>query len=219
MKTVQTWLNKVDETELIDAYFAEFPIDYKMIADKKLTLGEIQDHARERLTTFIDRMKICEIDPEKDACVFFACKEYREGYENIGIEMCQLEDIRTQEHPQCYSWLFVDFGEVMGYFIADTELTQKNICSVLAQILYEMSFFGYTQEDMEKERRKTEKACEEAERGECYTEDEVWERFGFNRPEPDPKAERLKRKIHAAEHAYCDFCREREIAEIKRLLG
>ena len=38
MKTVQNLLNEVSEHELVDTYFAEFPIDYEMIPAKEITL-------------------------------------------------------------------------------------------------------------------------------------------------------------------------------------
>ena len=57
MKTVQEWLNEVNEHELVDTYFAEFPIDYEMIPAKEMTLGEIKNRLKSRLLEFIRRMK------------------------------------------------------------------------------------------------------------------------------------------------------------------
>ena len=57
MKTVQEWLNEVHEHELVDTYFAEFPIDYEMISAKEMTLREIKDRLKKRLLKFICRMK------------------------------------------------------------------------------------------------------------------------------------------------------------------
>ena len=56
MKTVQKLLNEVNEHELVDTYFAEFPIDYEMIPAKEITLREIQDRLKNRLLEFIRRM-------------------------------------------------------------------------------------------------------------------------------------------------------------------
>ena len=219
MKTVQTWLNEVNEYELVDTYFAEFPIDYEMIPAKEMSLQEIKDRLKKRLLEFIRQMKDIDIKPGGEPCVFFACKQYQEGTNKIGVEMCHLNDICTMEYPECYSWLFVDFATVMGDFIADTDITRGNICSVLAQILYEMSFFGYTQEDMETERKKLEDSQVEIERGEYYTLEEVREHLGLPPKVPDPEAEALERDIRTAEHAYNTFCRNREIMAIKALLN
>lgn len=219
MKTVQTWLNEVNEYELVDTYFAEFPIDYEMTPAKEMSLQEIKDKLKKRLLEFIRQMKGIDIKPGGEPCVFFACKQYQEGTNKIGVEMCHLNDICTMEYPECYSWLFVDFAAVMGDFIADTDITRKNICIVLAQILYEMSFFGYTQEDMAVERKKLEDSQAEIERGECYTWEEVREHLGLPPKVPDLEAEALERDIRTAEHAYNTFCRNREIMAIKALLN
>lgn len=61
MKTVQKWLNNVDEKRLSGAYFVGFPINYKMIADKGLTLGEIRVKSKNRFSDFIHSMKQIEI--------------------------------------------------------------------------------------------------------------------------------------------------------------
>ena len=219
MKTVQKLLNEVNEHELVDTYFAEFPIDYEMIPAKEMMLGEIKDRLKSRLLEFIRRMKELDVQSDDRPCVFFACKQYQDGAKKIGAKMCHLDDICTIDHPECYSWLFVDFAKVMGYFIADTDITRENICIVLAQILYEMSFFGYTQADMEEERKKLEDSQAEVERGEYYTSEEVREHLGLPPKVPDPEAEALERDIRTAEHTYNTFCRNREIMAIKALFN
>ena len=57
MKTVQEWLHEVDEKELTDTYLAEFPIDYKMIADRSLTLGVIRNRCKERFLAYLHELK------------------------------------------------------------------------------------------------------------------------------------------------------------------
>lgn len=81
MKTVQTWLNEVNEYELVDTYFAEFPIDYEMIPAKEMALQEIKDRLKKRLLEFIRQMKDIDIKPGGEPCIFFACKQYQEGAE------------------------------------------------------------------------------------------------------------------------------------------
>lgn len=96
METVQAWLNQADEEKLADTYFAAFPIDYRMIVDRALTLDEIRDRSRSRFLEFVRRMKQIEIQPSDDPCVFFACKQYVEGYSKISAAMCRLADIRGE---------------------------------------------------------------------------------------------------------------------------
>lgn len=222
METVQAWLNKADEEKLADTYFAAFPIDYMMIADRTLTLGEIRDRSRSRFLEFVRRMKQIKIQPSDDPCVFFACKQYLEGYSKIGAAMCRLTDIQGEGQPECYAWSFTDFVCVMGYFVAETRLTVKNMDCVLAEILHEVSFFGYHQEDMEAERKKLLEAEREIEEGKCRPAEEVFEelaaKYGFERQDPDPEAEEKERAIRAAGYGYDLFCRNREIERVREFL-
>lgn len=222
METVQVWLNKTDEEKLTDTYFTAFPIDYMMIADQTLTLGEIRDRSRSQFLEFVRWMKQIEIQPSDDPCVFFASKQYVEGYRKIGATMCRLADIRGEDQPECYAWSFTDYACVMGYFVAETRLTLKNMNCVLAEILHEVSFFGYHQEDMVAERKKLLEAEREIKEGKCRPAEEVFEelaeKYGLDRWEPDPEAEEKERAIRAAGYEYDLFCRNREITQVREFL-
>ena len=56
MKTVQEWLNGVDENKLSGTCLFKFPVDYTMIPDKGLTLGSIQDELKSRFIEFIHQI-------------------------------------------------------------------------------------------------------------------------------------------------------------------
>lgn len=222
MKTVQEWLNEIDEERLVGTYFVDFPIDYMMIANKKLTLEEINECSKKHFLDFVHNLKNLVIKSSDTTWLFFACNQYREGYRNIDVEMCRLDDINTTGQLQSYSWLFVDFAEVMGYYIADTKLTFKNIYTVLAKILYETSFFGYNQESMESERKKLEESIKEVERGEYHSigefHKELREELGLDPPDPpDPETEEKQRAIYSAEYEYNTFCRNREIENLRAI--
>lgn len=222
METVQTWLNRADEETLADTYFAAFPIDYMMIADQTLTLGEIRAGSKSRFLEFVRWMKQIEVPSNDDPYVFFACKQYVEGYSKVGTAMCRLADIRGEDQPECYAWSLTDFARVMGHLVAETRLTLKNMDYVLAEILHKMSFFGYRQEDMEAERKKLLEAEREIKEGKCRPAEEVFEelaaKYGLERREPDPEAEEKERAIRAAEYEYDLFCRNREIKRVREIV-
>lgn len=220
MKTVQEWLNEVDEDELADTFFVEFPVDFLVIPNWKLTLGEIRDGTREHFLHYVHRMKSVAIPEGSGDHVFFACKEYREGHSEISANMCSLEELRSKDNPDIYSWMLTDHAKVMGYLVADTEFTKKNICEVLSQILHETSFLGYTQEELEIERKKLEESLTvaETERDTAVSMDDLWKEFGWEKPIPDPETEEKEDAIHAAEYEYTIFCRNREIAKLKQYM-
>ena len=215
MKTVQDFLCEADDKELADAYFSEFPINYAMIPKTELTLGEIRNRTRAHFLEFVHRMR--EVETEPGSNVFFACKYYSDGYTDIQVQMCELADIRTQSSPQTYSCLFSDFSTILGTFVAETPETMKNLPVVLAQILHEMSFFGYDQETMEKERKKLEEAEKEIRENpnSGIPFEEVCKRFGWE--QPGEEESNLKLEITKTEHALNQFYFKREIEELLKL--
>lgn len=219
MKTVQEWLREVDEKELTDTYLAEFPIDYKMIADRSLTLGMIRNRCKERFLAYLHELKTLEpVKPETPE-IFFAHKQWKAGHSGVETSLCKAEELCTKVHPECYSWICVDFAKAMGYLISDAPLTQKNILVVLAQILHELSFFGYTQEEMEEEREKLEASLNECEEGKTHPIEELWGSIGPEKPEPDPEAEALEQEIRTAETKYNLFCQSREMEKLREMLS
>lgn len=226
MKTVQEWLKEVDEEKLVDTYFSMFPIDYEdiFIYEKEATqlpLKTIRERMDAALVGFIHRLK--KLTPGVGRSeVFFATKVYQEGHSRIETMMCDVDELLTQKCPERYDWSLMDFEQVMGCRMADTELTQENIYDVLACILEELSFFGYTQKEHEEgwKRLNTILKDAEAERqaGEYYTQDEMRERFGWEPKKADPEAEEREQKIFAEEIKYGRFCFEREVAAVRELL-
>lgn len=222
MKTVQSWLNEVNEIDLVDTYFAYFPINYEMAVDRTLTLGEVKDRARKYFLKFVRDMKRIKLKSSDTKWIFFASNRYQEGHSEIDVNLCRLDDLCSSKQAECCSWILNDFSETMGYYIAETSLTQKNIPIVLARILYENTFFGYDQKAIEEERRKLEESCKEIERGEYYTWEEVdkemRETFGFELSDPpEPEVTEKEDAIHAAEHAYNAFCLNREIEKLREM--
>lgn len=80
------WLDNVDEKRLSGAYFTGFPIYYKMIADRGLTLGEIRVKSKNRFSDFIHSIKQIEMKISDTSWVFFACNRYQSGYSNVDVE-------------------------------------------------------------------------------------------------------------------------------------
>lgn len=230
MKTVQEWLKEVDEERLVGAYFCRFPIHYEDIfiyknEATKLPLKTIRERIEAAFVGFIHRLKGLTPETPQKQSVFFATKAYQEGHSRVETMMCEMDDLLMQKCPERYSWMSLDFEDVMGYWVADTELTQENIYDVLACILEELSFDGYTQEEHKagQERiaemlRKTEAELKTGKKTKSYTQEEAWKLLGVKPKKPDPEAEERERKIFAEEIKYGRFCFEREVAAVRELL-
>lgn len=225
MKTVQQWIQALNDNRLIDTFCAEHPTNYGMIVEADLTLGHIREMERKHFQEFLARMKEMPAEqlPESDAYVFFGCKAYQEGSVVLDVYMCKMADLKGPGKPETYSWMLEDQTEMLGSLVADTELTTSEIYSVISNILYEATFFGYTQQEIENERKKLDDALSEAqdevERGDTVTLDEFRKAHGLEPKHPDKDGEKLLQKITCAEHEYNQFCLAREVALIREQLG
>ena len=137
--------------------------------------------------------------------------------------LCLESDILECDNPQTYSWILTDFDEIMGYYIAETESTIKSINDVLAQIIYEMTFFGYTQEDIEKERMKLglelEEVEKEAKEGKVVSMETAFADLGI---EPQPRDEediKMLGKIYSMENEYNQHWLRKEVEKVREQLN
>ena len=112
--------------------------------------------------------------------------------------------------------------EILGYSIAETVLTKENINILLASILDEASFLGYSQERFESEKEKLHKTLEaglkEVDEGRYYTTEQVWESLGLTPKKEDAAARDKKHEVFRAQYAYDCYCKERELNELRSLL-
>lgn len=150
MKTVQEWLRGIDRETLIDEYLYLFPIDYEREECLDLTVRQIRARMQEGLSRLIDRLREMKIEPraDGDAGIFFAVKNLDDLDSGINLEMCYKNGLLESEITETYDADYINQAEAVGYLVADTPLTLDNIDTVLANILFEMAFFGFEQEDL-----------------------------------------------------------------------
>ena len=128
-----------------------------------------------------------------------------------------MEEVLASDEPEHYACGLTDQAKIMGYLVADTPLTTKNVKTVLAQILFETSFFGYDQEGLPDVIESLKQSEEDIKAGRTYTMEEVREHLGLPPKESDEEADELESQIIAAEYAYDLFCRRREEAKLREL--
>ena len=107
-----------------------------------------------------------------------------------------------------------------GFFVADTKLTQDNLLGLMTDMLYEASFFGYTQEEVLETIRETEEAINETESDDDDDDDPEWESSHMRlqeKPEPVPKPEaekKIEKKYASARGEYWDYLRKKALREV-----
>ena len=248
MMTVQEAIRSLDKEELarkyarihlkeIDPYYEEENID-------GVTCGELKKRTRERLGELIEL--VCGLKtraPEDGRRFLYFAYPYPFGSyygEDMRCDLVDEEELMRQgEAATVYGAELTDWEEVMGYRVVDTKYTQENLCEVMALVLYEMTWYGFTPEEVREEREEMSSEEEEAIKfgadmrsGEPeilgkWDEDliefaiDLWRQTDEHaaRQEARPLAEKLlEKQYNAAESTYHSYLRGREIREILEIL-
>lgn len=217
MKTVQQWLRQRDAEEIFRWHISKHPPKLQDLKDPDWTVGELLAIYKENYLQFIERLKSLKAVPE-DQAIFYAVKQIDNGSPEVSLAMSYREDILTEDLPEQYSCLFTDFDQVISYPIADTKLGLDNIDELLEDLLYEISWFGYTQEQMEAERAKLEEAKKEAEEHPETLTGFCWG-SGLQREQLDPVEDDLEHAVNNAVRAYNEYSVQREVLQVRKLLA
>ena len=113
LKTVHQCLLETDTRIIVDAYLAARPIDYEMIENKDLTLREIKERVDRRTEQFVEHMRTIEPDIEQKPAVFFAVPKLIDGYIDVGVALCEMEDLLGNGNPETYSWILSDQAKMV----------------------------------------------------------------------------------------------------------
>ena len=159
-----------------------------MIEDKNRTVAELLETAKAKLRSLIQYLCALDATQSKDG-VFFASNAMEGSSQKVCAVLSMRNEILECELPQNYAWDFTPWEELMGYGLAETKLTKDHANTVLAQILYDMTFFGMDYETWKREAAEVEESLEvsrkAAEAGEYRTAEEVFSEFGLPKDEPD----------------------------------
>ena len=117
-----------------------------------------------------------------------------------------------------YSYILCSRGEIAGFLVADTKLTQEHLLTLMADVLYEASYFGYTQEDIDvylKEEANSEKEDD------IPLEDWMPGSPAYKRREPEARSEeelRLEKIYNQAKYKYAEYLRNKARLEVVKTL-
>ena len=228
MKTIQQVLRETDHEAIEAAYFYEHPINlWEVRNHDDITIGEFYRRISGRFQDFLNRL--CEMKaethPEKQGVLFVyrsqTC-DYLLG-ETVGLihadELMKTDDLSKLP---VYAYEFTAQKEALSFFVSDNKLTQDNLMYVIVDFLYEISFFGYDQESMDKERQKLEESIKESkehpERLVEFDNEEFCKEFDIPITEEYPEEDEKRRKFYEAGMEYTQYCQEVELKRIMDLL-
>ena len=223
MKTVFEWLHEIGKEELVRLYSEYDRVKYSEIENRDLSLSEIDELHHLRVDAFIS--DILSYEPREDSeMVFFAVESYEQGKRKTVAELVSLMELEN-ERIEGYSWILTDREEWLGYHVADTKLSHSRIREMLAFILYEASFYGYTKEEFKEGQEELLQSIEEGDkeieegRGTTYTFEEFRAILGLPQEESDSREEELQEAVRDAETALYKYWFEREITELRNMIN
>ncbi|MFI3253828.1 MAG: DUF6557 family protein [Eubacteriales bacterium] len=141
-----------------------------------------------------------------------------------------LEDFyRPRKIPESYCFMYEPWSKTLGYQVSQKNIETVGKVELATAFLYEMTFHGFQEEDMEKERvilderiaelEELRKLPEEEQGKHFYTMDEVYANLGIERTvrtEEEKAESRLKSNKRTLEHVIylkntlCDVLKEIE---------
>lgn len=213
MKTVQEYLREFDMEVLLNAYLAIPFIRNEMIEVMKkketVTGKEVWNMFRDRIRKYIEYMRNTPIEPLEESSLLYVY-EVPEGslwgrFSHGLVHISELKEKGTDAED--YGYTLCSHKQVAGFLVADTKLTQDNMLGLMTDVLYEASFYGYTEEEIEAEINKTEN-----EEYEDYNCDADFIRL--NKKEKSEEEIKLRDMCCNAIEEYSSFLRKKALQEV-----
>lgn len=222
MKKVQEYFKEVNEEELIDSYFYDHPIEYEKEYFMDKTVESIRENAKSRVRDYIERLRTLPIEASEDGKIgiFLVHKIPASIDSNAFNAYClvHMDELFSEGKAESYAYEFCRQEEILGWYIADNPYTQENLTDLLVDIMWEASFFGFEQEELESEKATLDEAIKEIEEGkgtshpieELFGDD--WARFR----EKDEKTKEFDRKIAEAVSDFYEYEFNKELNLIRK---
>ena len=224
MKTVQETLREMDKEELMQKFFWEHPSQVDSF-DDELTIAEAKERANEIIKKYIERLKNITVKPNDKQMIFYMY-EYLGSYkldQNRGLST--LSDLREKgvEAPN-YGIEYTPQEEIMGYWIADTEMTQYYLDDLMVEIMWDASFFGIEQEHLARAQKELDEASKEIDEGleESFNSYEEFEDFIYGDEPRQPKLseedkiekDKIIRKVDQLHNDFNNYLHQKEIDKV-----
>lgn len=226
MKTVQQHLRELDTDRLLREYLFEHPIEYGLPAFRELSVSQIEILYTERMRSFIEYLKRLKIedDPDVSPGILFACRRMDwlgSGQTDYSLVYAE-EALRDGLRAPTYAYDFSEQAEIMGFLVADNEFTQRNIYGLMADVLYEASFFGFNEEFRDEALRDISRTIKNLDKGKTIPSSELRimiQTCNYTEPEEEDSEERMLRNdAEMAVMKYNEYCRDKELETIVLLL-
>ena len=230
MRTVREILKESDPQEIADILLRLHLNTLFEQAEPEDTVADIRRLVGKWTKRIISNILNAAPQKEGSPFVFFAVPAAVDGswwfgYGEIEAAMCEQSEILQDEpNPEAYSWMDQTDAAIADSLFAETLLTAENQSEILAHILWDLTWFGETDEERRRyydgiESEEDVTGDSEEDEDDDFDWEAEWERFRAEREaRRDEKEEKLKRAIDQAEHARYAYCFQREVRLVKALL-
>ena len=134
------------------------------------------------------------------------------------------EFIESVRLPDSYGYEFTEWNEILGCKIDEQNAKKCGMVKLLADILFEMTFFGFDERDVERKREELDQAIREfeeienlptEEQDKCFhSTEEVMEELGIehesHEENVEAKEEMYQEMLYNIQQIYCVLCEFKE---------
>ena len=180
------------------------------------TPPERMEAAKERFGEFLDRLE--SVEPTSTGYVILGviyvedgkerleanlyCESELPGLAEIKGELAKFDSVSDAErlchevsNTKRYAYEYTPWSEILGFRVLCSNARDVGIANLAAAVLYEMTFFGFNEENVKAEREKLDAAIAEADlsTGMSISAEELFARYGWRdeRTEEEKENERL----------------------------
>lgn len=227
MQTVLEALRKADIRNLEGSFFFEDGPDFwEFGKNDNRTIAEVRKSMSDNFRRFVEDLKNTEIALPEDGRIMILYAHKQAGEPSwlpetavdlvSADELLEKEDLSDIVH---YAFDFTPWAEALAFLIADNKYTQDNLTEVLTLFLYELSFFGYEESEMEEKREEVLASAREAkehpERLVKWDSEKMREELGLPQEEEYPLEKDYLSQILQKINEYNKYCSVKELEKIK----
>ena len=218
MLTVQETLKKMDKEKLILAYLERVPISVGLMQrTEDLSANALLNKAKKKIGDLIDRMCTVPIKKTDEPAVLFVFETVKYWYTENSYGLLHLDELKADNlDVKTYAYEFCEQAEIAGFYVSDTKRTQDDLLGLMADVLFEATFFGMEQEDLQKEKEELDRRIKEVESPDFVgiPAEEVFKELGIEEEVRSQEEENLEKEYWNKMMEYNNFLFKKALKEV-----
>ena len=135
MRTVQEWLQEMNTEKLIDTFLAEFPIRLDKLMKRDVNVRKYYYDYRIMLREGIEKLRNVPLEDMGYHGLIFVHPFMEDGLLDHTAEVLHVEDLLEGKYI-LYGYGVCSPGEIMGFRVADTQMTLNHLEKMMVEVLY-----------------------------------------------------------------------------------